>query len=184
MVIHVRKSKDDIWGFPESFNTYFYGSKGYVKVTAVVTPEGKLSEPYVFRGEKFIPAKEIDKEMGVEKYIKAKKPFYCLLNDGFIVSIKAGVDCTTGEYLPEKTSYSIYNISKTSGSSINSGEIQLVGILELPQQIRDLMEKLARDVASCRGNRIQYLKSRFSEDDSSKNEDSMEEDMTVSAEDE
>lgn len=163
MVIHVRRSKDNAWGFPETFKKYSYEGIGYVEVLAVVNPMGELSEPYVFRGEQFIPASQIDEEMGIEKYIKAKKPFYCLLSDGFIVSIRAGVNFITGEFLPEKTSYTVYNVRSTSYTSINAGTIQLMSILELPENVKELLDGLSKKVADCGGDRIAYLKSRFSE---------------------
>lgn len=161
MVIKVRRSKDNVWGFPETFKSYIYDGMGYVEVSAVVTPTGELSSPYVYRGEQFIPASQIDEEMGIEKYIKAKKPFYSLLNDGFIVTIRAGVDFINKKFLPEKTSYSVYNIGKISNNDINFGEIQLVGILELPENVRNLLDKLSEQVAKCNGDRVAYLKGRF-----------------------
>lgn len=161
MILNIRKSKDNVWGFPETFKKYSYDGIGYVEVNAVVTTDGELSAPYVYRAEQFIPASKIDEEMGIEKYIKAKKPFYSLLNDGFVVTIRAGVDFINKKHLPEKTSYSVYNISKLSSKDINSGSIQLVGILELPENVKSLLDKLSVQVAECNGNRVAYLKSRF-----------------------
>lgn len=161
MIINARKSKDNVWGFPETFKKYSYEGIGYVEVTAVVNPLGELASPYVYRGEQFIPAAKIDEEMGIEKYIKAKKPFYCLLNEGFIVTIRAGVDFLNKEYLPDKTSYSVYNICNFSNTDINSASIHLVGILELPENVKYLLDRLSQQVAECYGDRVAYLKGRF-----------------------
>lgn len=161
-VVNVRCSKDNMWGFPETFKKYSYEGVGYVEIVGVVTPEGKLSEPFVFRGGEFIPASQIDSEMGIEKYIKAKKPFYSRLNDGFIVTIRAGADFTKKEFLPERTSYTVYRIEMVNGDNSNA-QIRLVSILEVPGQVCEMLMNLAMEVAGCWGDRAAYLRSRFVE---------------------
>lgn len=161
MEVTIRKSKDNQWGFVETFNVYRYLECGSVTVTVVVTQEGKLATPYVLRGEEFIPAKQIEEELGLEKYIKAKKPFYCNLADGFIVSIKAGVNYVTGEFLPDTSNYIVYSLSEKSNMTTNSGVLHLKRVLNIPEQIDTLMMKLSKEVASCLGDRYNYLKSRI-----------------------
>lgn len=164
MVLQVKKDSDNEWGFVENFSLYKYGDTGNITITGVVTPEGKLSTPYVLRGNTYIPLKTIEEEMGIEKYIKAKKPFYSRLSDGFIVQIKAGVNFDTGEFLEDKTSYVVYRVLRrkesTSGNA-NSCELELGRILEVTSELKELMLKLAKEVVLCKGDRELYLRSRL-----------------------
>lgn len=164
MNLNIRKGESGEWGFVESFENYRYNDKGTVTVLLVVTHEGKLSTPYVFRGGDFIPASVIHEEMGIEKYLKAKKPFYSRLSDGFIVKLKAGTDFLSGEHVPENTSYEVYQISKTVAVSVNQGRLTVRKLLEIPDKVKDLMTELAVEVAKCKGNRETFLLSRITED--------------------
>lgn len=160
MKVNVRKGKTTGWGLTETFQVYRYADTGSISVTVVVGQDGRMAEPYVFRGGEFIPARVIHEEMGVEKYLTAKKPFYCKLQDGFVVRIKAGLNFNTGEYLPEKSSYDIYNAT-SSDMGVDKGVLTLTRILEITDYARELMENLTREVASCRGDREKFLLSRF-----------------------
>ena len=73
------KIKSDIngnFGFVEEFKPYVYDTKA-VTVKMIVDAGNKMSEPYVMRGGRFIPAKQIEVEMGIDKYVRSKKPSYC-----------------------------------------------------------------------------------------------------------
>ena len=161
MLLKIRKSKDNVWGFPESFSVYNYEGVGYIKILGVITPMGTLAQPYVFRAETFIPASVIEEEMGIEKYLKAKKPFYCLLSDGFIAEIRTGVDFVNNKYLPEKSSFNIYMVARSSEASINDGAIQLINVLEIPEKVTLLMSRISEGIAASGGDRATFLRSRM-----------------------
>lgn len=161
MDVVIRKSMDNVWCFVEEFSVYRYIDKGSITVTVVVSPEGKLATPYIYRGEKFIPLSVIEEEMGIEKYINAKKPFYSNLADGFIAKIKVGLNFVTGEFLPEKSVYTIYSIGKTFDMKPSQGKLQLIRVLNIPEQVHELMLNLSKEIASCGGDRAKYLRSRM-----------------------
>lgn len=161
MDVKIRKSKDNVWGFVESFSSYQTVSTGNIKVVCAITPEGKLAEPYVFRDEQFIPLKQIDEEMGIEKYIKAKKPFYSNLSDGFIAFIKAGVDYVEEEFLPEKTDFVIYQVAGKELESPVKGVLHLKRVLDIPENLKVLMMNLAKEVSECYGDREVFLRRRM-----------------------
>lgn len=161
MEVTIRKSKNNEWGYVEYFSTYQTIDTGNIKVVASVTAEGKLSTPYVLRGEEFVPVEQIQEEMGIDKYIKAKKPFYSKLSDGFIVFIKAGVNYTEKAFLKDKTSFVIYKAAGKEMTSASEGTVQLTRILDIPDNLKDLMYELAEKVSKCNGDREEFLRSRF-----------------------
>lgn len=161
MKLTIRKSKDDKWGFVETYSSYSYLLKGSITVTVGVTVDGTLTKPYVLRGEEFIPLSQIEEEMGIEKYIKAKKPFYSLLSDGFIVQLKVGLDFRTGEYLPDKSCYTVYKVTDKKVISPIECELSLVRILDTTDKLNELMENLGKEIASYKGDRATFLRARF-----------------------
>lgn len=163
MQVKVRKSRDGQWGFLESFSVYNYAGKGTITVTVGVSPEGKFVPCYAYRGEEFVPASEIDKTVGIDKYIKAKKPFYCKLADGFITTIKAGYDFKEKKFLKDKTSFNIYEINQLVKPQLANGKgiFTIDPILEYTQDIIDLMFSIAEDLCKCDGDREAFIKSRF-----------------------
>lgn len=161
MKLTIRKSKDDKWGFVETYSVYSYLNKGSVTVTVGVTVDGTLTKPYVLRGEEFIPLSQIDEEMGIEKYIKAKKPFYSLLSDGFIAQLKVGVDFLTGEYLPDKSCYTIYKIANKKVVSPVECELSLVRLLDTTDKLNDLMISLSNEIATYKKDKELFLRKRL-----------------------
>ena len=162
MDVTIRKSEDNQWGFVESFSVYRYGGKGVVNVLLSVTAEGRIAPAYVMRGGKFVPVDTIDNEMGIDKYIKAKKPFYTLLSDGFIANVRAGFNTVNGEFLPEKSSFSVFKFASNPDTvGISEGMLSLRKIHESSEQLETLMTKIARQVSLCRGDRRIYLLSRL-----------------------
>lgn len=161
MKVTIRKSKDDKWGFVETYSVYSYLNKGSVTVTVGVTVDGTLTKPYVLRGEEFIPLSQIDEEMGIEKYIKAKKPFYSLLSDGFIAQLKVGVDFLTGEYLPDKSCYTIYKIANKKVVSSVECELSLVRLLDTTDKLNDLMISLSNEIATYKKDKELFLRKRL-----------------------
>lgn len=161
MKVTIRKSKNNEWGFVEGYSQYRYLGKGSITVTVGITVDGKMTIPYILRGEEFIPLKQIDEEMGIDKYIKAKKPFYSLLSDGFIAQLKVGLDYETGEYLPDKSCYNVYKIVGKKVISPIECELNLVRLLETTDKINDLMISLSREIASYKGDKELFLRERM-----------------------
>lgn len=161
MKVTIRKSKNDEWGFVESYSSYKYLNKGSITTLVGVSVDGTLTKPYVLRGEEFIPLSQIDEEMGIDKYIKAKKPFYSLLTDGFLVQLKVGLDFSTGEYLPEKSCYIVYKIAGKKVISPIECELNLVRLLETTDKINDLMVSLSKEIASYKGDKELFLRKRM-----------------------
>ena len=84
MKITLKSDKDNKLGFVEKYSHYFYEDRR-VSVLGMADVGGYFSEPFVLRGDEFIPAAQIDEEMGIAKYLKAKKPFYSVIGTGNIV---------------------------------------------------------------------------------------------------
>jgi len=161
MDVSIKKDGNDVWGFVESFSKYQTIDTGNIKVVVGISPKGELATPYVFRDDKFIPLQQIDDEMGIIKYIKAKKPFYCKLSEGFIAFIKAGVNYTEKKFLPESTDFIIYTVAGKELEAPNKGTLHLRRVLDVPENLKELMMKLAEDVSKCYGDREAFLRSRM-----------------------
>ena len=161
MEVTIRRDKNKEWGFVESFQKYQALDKGNIKVITSVSPEGKFAKPYVFRGGEFVPLEIIDQEIGISKYLKAKKPFYSRLTDGFIVYIKAGVDYEKKEFLPESTEVIVYKTFTKVLSSPNEGKLLLVRVLDVPDRFSEMLNGLAKKVSECYGDRESFLKDRL-----------------------
>ena len=161
MEIRVRSDKENRWGFVEEYKVYDYLGKGSIDALVGIGFDREMTEPYIYRADKFIKLSEIDKDMGIEKYIKAKKPFYTLLEDGFIAKLNAKVDFINGKYLPEKSSYSVYtplNVSKGNGSKV---KVVLMRVNEIPNELNDSMQKLLQKVGESFGDREVFLRNRM-----------------------
>lgn len=131
------------WGFVEKYDIYKYQGKGFKKAIVGISLEGSeatLTEPYIFRRNSFEPLRTIEKEMGIEKYIKAKKPFYSLINEGLVVSLHARVDFETGEYIPEDSKYIIY--TKNDFMDLKEEELFLTAIPAVPKELDEEIFKL------------------------------------------
>lgn len=161
MDVTIRKDKNDVWGFVESFTKYETIDTGNIKVVVGINPKGKLAVPYVYREEEFIPLQQIDDEMGISKYIKAKKPFYCKLSEGFIAFIKAGVNYTEKKFLPETTDFIIYTVAGKDLEAPNKGTLHLKRVLDVPENLKELMMDLAKQVSECYGDREAFLRNRM-----------------------
>lgn len=169
VLVRRESTENGRWGFKESFHVYRYGGKGYIQVTCVVTPDGELSKPYILRRGKYVEAEVIEKEMGVSKYLKAKKPFYSLLTNGFIADIQAGYNFDEKIFLPEETRYSVYTASyiKPISNEVFHDMIDDMNVLSLKRvyEVNDSLDKLmfslAEKVVETEGNREAFIKSRF-----------------------
>lgn len=161
MKIKVRRSlvSPNEWGFVESFNKYQYFEKGSITVVTSVTPERKLSMPYGFKKGDFVPLTEIRDGVGIERYMKAKKPIYSLLSDGFIVKTKVCMNFNKGIYLPEGSVFDVYTVL-TKDIDGDSGYVYLKKVLDVPDAVVKLMDDLNREIASCAGDRVKFLSKR------------------------
>lgn len=161
MEVKVKKSSDGMWGFVESFQVYRYHGKGSINVLTCITPDGEIAEPYIYKGGEFVPARVVDGQIGIERYVWAKKPFYCKLSDGFIAYVKAGIDFDTGEFLEGKSSFSVYTMGEKMDMSYDKGVVQLHEIFEVTDRVRDMMSSIMKAVCATGEDRVKFLKSRF-----------------------
>lgn len=115
MKIELKCDKEGKFGFVEKFKPYIYGDLSTLSVRVMVDVGNKISEPYVFRGGLFIPAEQIEKEMGISKYIKAKKPFYSVLGTGnLIADLKVAYHTKSKEFIKDKSDVKLYGIVRDS----------------------------------------------------------------------
>ena len=164
MEMIVRRSKDNQYGYVESYSIYAFGATGSVSMTIgmeIVDDNCQLKEPYVLRAGTYIPLSQIDTEMGIDKYIKAKKPFYCLLKGGFIVSLKIGTNFETKEFIPEKSQYTIHVVSATRDVNEKESVLILNTIMEVPDILDKSIMKLMGDIAPFGRDREAFLRSRL-----------------------
>lgn len=160
----VRKSENNEYGFVESYSIYAFGDTGSINMTIGI--EGvdstcKIKSPYVLRGGLFVPLSQIEEEMGIEKYIKAKKPFYCMLKGGFIATLKIGTNFETKEFLPEKSSYTVYMVSAVKEVNERESALMLTTIMEIPEVLDKSLMELMESIAPYGRDRESFLRSRL-----------------------
>ena len=158
MLIKARCSKGKEWGFLEKFEVYSYNSKGYVKALTSVTVEGKLAPSYAYKGDEFVPISVIDEEIGVDRYIKAKKPFYAKLNSGFLVVLKAEVDFANRIYFSDKSSFEVYTLNGNP-SDLSKG-LPFKRVLDVPNEFVDIVREPLRILGETFGDRAEFLRRR------------------------
>lgn len=162
MWLTLKCSDDNRFGFVETYKPYSF-STGAVKLRLVADAGWRLAEPYVMRGGRFIPAKEIDEEMGISRYIKAKKPFYSVLGTGnIVVDMRVVFDLKTLEYLPDESSFSIYGIVKNS-LVLKDDEwgVEIRRISSVSDELVEWLNDVAAEIASMGYDKEAFLKSRF-----------------------
>lgn len=165
MKVTLRSDRNNKLGFVEKYSHYFYEDRR-VTVLCMADVGGYFSEPYVLRGDEFIPAAQIEEEMGLEKYLKAKKPFYSVIGTGNIV-VSAKIAMTLGEnktYIPEKSVYGLYFLDKNSLKPLGSGEWEanLKKVSATNEQLEAWFHELGRKFVECGNDRGVFLRSRFS----------------------
>lgn len=163
--LKIRRSEENTWGFVESFKTYFCEDTGSITVLVCINNKGEFAEPYVLRGNHFIKASQIDSEMGISKYINAKKPFYSMLSDGFVAQVKVALNTVTNEIIPERSGFTVYKADSKNLETDSSGELNISRVIQVPKHIDELMVVLQKDLALCKGDREAFLKSRFRQED-------------------
>ena len=160
MKVSIRKGETTGWGVVEQYKEYIYGDRVALTLVTMIGSDGKLAEPYVFRGGEFVPAGEIEEQFGIERYLTAKKPFYCMLSDGFIVRMRISMFRGAGyTYDPEKSVFEVFTASSRD-VSVNSGTLTLKPVLEVPDHVKELLEGIAKEVCEYGINRRDFLVSR------------------------
>lgn len=160
MLVKVRRDKNMEWGFLEKYSSYSYKGKGYVKALVGINIEkGCLSPVFVYKEEKFVPLSTIEETVGIDKYIKAKKPFYSKIKTGFIVELKASVNFVTKEYYPNESSFEVYTVNGPLNTS--TGQMPFKKVLDVPLQFRRVVEGPLRLLGESFGDRSEFLRSRL-----------------------
>lgn len=159
MIIKAKCSDKKEWGFVEKYDVYRYNSRGYVRALTSVTMEGSLAPAFIFKGGDFVPLSIIDKEVGIDRYIKAKKPFYSKLNTGFLVILKAEVDFKNKIYLPEESDFDVYTLNGNP-SDISKG-LPFKRVINVPKEFRDIVKEPLRILGESFGDREVFLRSRI-----------------------
>lgn len=159
MKIKAKYSKNNEWGFLEKYECYRYEDTGYVRATCSVTPQQKLAPAYIYKGDEFVNISDADKEVGLERYIKAKKPFYAKMKEGFVVVLKASVNFKTKEYYPEKSSYEVL-VLNGSPDMVNK-EIPFKRLIDVPVEFNNIVKEPLRILGESFGDREKFLRSRM-----------------------
>lgn len=159
----VRLGEGNIWGFVEEFKTYRYGDTGSITVKVGVGGDGKFVKPYILRKGVFIPMSEIEKEgdCGVSAYMKAKKPIYSLLSDGFIINLKCYLDYTKGTLIPEKSHFDVYSVKGMTPVTAVEAKLTTIRLMEIPDALNELALELMGKVVEIGIDREKFLRSRF-----------------------
>lgn len=159
MIIQTRVENKE-WCFLEKFSKYVRGSKALVTaLTSIDRETGEIGRAYVARGGEFVPLERIDEEVGIDRYIKAKKPFYSKLKGNFIVVMRVRVDILTGEYNEEGSTYELYLVN---GNPMDySKSLPFKRVRDVPKEFDAFMKEPMRVLAESRGNREKFLRSRL-----------------------
>jgi len=163
MKLKLRCSDDgESFGFVETFKPYSYVN-GAISIRAVAEAGGYFSEPFVYRGGEFVSARQIEEEMGISKYIKAKKPFYSLLGEGnVIVDMRVSYDLKSKRYLPDTSYFKLYGIVKDS--LVQDGDdwfVELRRYSSSSPELDNWLQNVASRVARFGIDREKFLMSRL-----------------------
>jgi hypothetical protein len=145
------------FAFVERYSVYCYRGKGHITSLCAVTKKGIIAPSYAFKRESFINLKEIDKTVGIDSYLKAKKALYSIIGQGFIVEMRIGVDFTTGKYL-EKNTY-VKGFTVKPGSRLEDEQLEMVAEKASPQLLK-LVERPMKILLNSSGDRVKYLRLR------------------------
>ena len=142
---------DVLWGFLESWGTYHY--KGVLTVKHVFALG---SEPLIHRGGVYEGLSVVEEEMGIGKYIRAKKPFYSPIKESALI-LKADIPIQegTGIVLGERVS-----ISFLEPITVVEGELYT---REIPSSVEELSVVSLGDLNNMYeslGDREKFLRGR------------------------
>ena len=160
--IKVKVDNESRWGFVESYRVWRnYLNKGYIEVLAGISPAGEFTQNYIWRGGEFVSVSEATKDVSLDRYLKAKKPFYSLLSEGFIAKIRVGYDFNEGKILEKSSDYEIYKIGDESTFSKMDGELPMMRVREVNPIIVSLINrKLSKEIADCGTDRHKFISKR------------------------
>lgn len=150
-------------GFVEKFKKYYYTNNS-VSIFCIANLYEQIPEAYVYRADEYIKTSQIDKEIGIYKYIRAKKPFYSLLTNGNIILDLKVVYDDDFNYIKEKTVYTLYIIDP---SSIKRGPekctVDLIQLLKIDnrEKVDAWIDTIANSLVSLNCDRELFLKNRF-----------------------
>lgn len=159
MLVKARYDKNNSWGLLEKYESYQYNRKGYVKALVSVTKDGSFAPIYAFRGEEFIPLDIIDAEVGIDRYVKAKKPLYSKVGEGFLVLLKAEVDYANKVYYPDKSTYEVYTLNGTE-VDVSKG-LPFKRVLDVPKEFENLVKEPLRILGESFGKKEEFLRKRI-----------------------
>ena len=163
MRLNLKCSEDGKFGFVETYKPYSY-SAGAVSMRVLANAGGYIAEPYVFRGGLFVPAEEIEQEMGIVKYLRAKKPFYSVLGTGnVIIDMRVAFQFNTYDYIEESSRFKLYGVVKDTlvQDKNNEWSVELRRFTARNKELDDWLRTLAVKVATMGWDREEFLKSRF-----------------------
>lgn len=160
--IKVKVDNESRWGFVESYRVWRnYLNRGYIEVLVGISPAGEFTRNYIWRGGEFVSVSEATKDVSLERYLKAKKPFYSLLSEGFIAKIRVGYDFNEGKILEKSSDYEIYKIGDDSTFSKMDGELPMMRVREVNPIIVSLINrKLSKEIAECGTDRYKFIAKR------------------------
>ena len=145
------------WGMVEQYKVWKYKGKGYIEViVGVDINTGKFTVPYVYKGRDFVSAEVIAKDIGIDRYVAAKKPFFTLIENSVMVNIRVKVDYGERIIDIEDSIFDVYSL----GVVVSETQVMLRKCT-IPDIINDSKEELIRLVGESFGNKAQFLESRI-----------------------
>jgi len=160
--LKLRCSDDNKFGFVEKYETYAFKT-GAVKIRAIANAGGYFAEPYIYRKGEFVPASKIDEEMGIFRYIRAKKPMYSVIGTGnVILDIRVAYDLKTFSIISDKSYFNVYGVVKDSLSCENDEwYIDIRKLTSTNDDIEKWLNALGKKLALMGCDKKDFLKSRM-----------------------
>ena len=163
----IRQDENGVFGVVEKFKVYdYYGYEGSISALCgydvLEDNTLSLSEPYALRRGLFVPLKEVADEMGLERYLRAKRPIYTILKNRPFFAAKICKNFKTGEYLEAKSLHNVLSITSDGIKMINdsSGTVSFTMLQNEPKEFFERTEEIMRKVASCK-SRAEFLEMRM-----------------------
>lgn len=165
MVLDLVKSNNDKFGFVEKYRAYH--AVGYFTESHLVGVNGDslyIEAPYSFRGGYFEDLVDVESRIGLDSFLKAKKPIYSLLNPStIIVDMKIARETISGGYLPDKSVYKVYVINNIFRGDSSKYLVQLAQLSVGPSSpILSGLHKLGEKHSSVGLSRKDFLIARMS----------------------
>ena len=162
MLLKIKGSDEKEWGFTEKYEVYNYDGKGYIKALTSVSLDRELCPCFAFKGGRFISAGEIEDEVGIARYIKAKKPFYSKFSSGYVVELKAYVDFVNKEYI--RGTFEVFIPNNNPKATDVDGTLSFKRVLNVPEEFNLIVKEPLEVLANSFGNREVFIKSRIAKE--------------------